>query len=278
MKLVLYKKKLNDYFEKFSVSREMEEAWEAVIKCRCLKYIYIDFKISSIRYNEKCAINVIEEKSGQFEKCDMIAIAKLFLSRRSFSKLSKIEEFAKSKKIRIGYSVRDEKPLILKLYLIFDRGLVFEKELNQLIAELGFDFIRLPDQKGLSLGIEFQGEKVAFSLYEYYHGLPNKYLEKSSIKNFLKGTHYNKDAYYLCVKKYSSENKIIYSKITKIYNRNHRFSLIKKDIKKVMGEKIYKKLNKDFKDYIIDSLCLRIEDDKRNTYVIPRGCSNRSFD
>jgi hypothetical protein len=277
MNLKLYKKKLNNYFKKFAVSKEMAEVWKIIIGCRLLRDIYIDFKLNTKGYKKKCIINVIEEKSGQFKKCNFSSISKIFLCRRNLEILSKIEKFANSKKIRVGYSVRDEIPRTLKLYMIFDKGLVFEKELTQLIHGLGFDFIKLPNQQGLSLGIEFQGDDINFAFYEFYQGLPKEYLKNKSIKNFLKGMHYNKDTYYLCEKKYSSEGRPMYSKITKIYNRYHRFELIVKDIKIAMGEKIFSKINQDFEDYIIDSLCLRIEDNVRNTYVIPRGCSNRSF-
>jgi|GEM_PF-6829271 len=278
MKLLLYKKKLNNYFEKFSVSQKMLAAWKVVLSCPCLEDIYIDFKLSSIRYKEKCTVDVIEEKSGQFKGCSMLAIAELFLPRKSQLKFLKIVKFANLKKIRIGYSIRDEIPLILKLYFHFDNGLVFESEIRRLIKELGFDFFfKLPDHKGLTLGFEFQGETMALSIYEYYHGLPKAYLKKNCIKNYLEGMHYNKSSYYACAKKYSPKGELIYSKIAKIYNRNHRFAQIKKDIKLAMGRDIYMDLNKNFEDFIIDNLGFRLEDGRRDVYIFPRGCSCRDF-
>lgn len=278
MKISIYKHKLNNYFEQFVVSPKMAAAWKVVLGCPFLKDIYVDFKLSSIGYKEKCTVDVIEEKSGQFKKYNMLVIAELFLPHKSFLKFSKIVKFANLKKIRIGYSIRDEIPLILKLYFHFDNGLVFENEIRQLIKELGFDFsFKLPDHKGLTLGFEFQEETIALSIYEYYHGLPRDYLKKNCIKNYLKGMHYNKSSYYACAKKYSLKGKLIYSKIAKIYNRNHRFIQIKKDAKLAMGREIYMDINKNFKDFTIDNLALRLEDGRRDVYIFPRGCSCREF-
>jgi MoaA/NifB/PqqE/SkfB family radical SAM enzyme len=256
------KEEISFYLNKFTLSQKMKKIVPVILNNPELSSLHTGFKLDTKNLKNRCVIEILEkiglpQKQVLFK--DILTIGKFILSADGFASLKKLRFLIRDIDLRIGYSVRDGKPIALKVYILFDEGLnVNITGLKKAMRQLGFNINPTCFNQNKSiLSLEFCENLTSVSFYKAFDNLPVNVPRLNTCKN----------AYYFIAHKKSKNGCFTPKKLYKVYDRENKDPMMS-EIKDFLGNTpLLKIVIEDFTGCEIDAVGLRLDDRAKDIYI-----------
>lgn len=263
------KKKLDVCFGQFKLSGDLESAKNILFSNTSMDYLDIEFKFSSDTGIQVCQLHVLEKKDRKGRLSDDVNMLMEKIACRGIALFSALIKLAKENNLRVGYSLVDTKPVVLKIFIFFEEGpKKIKKSLQKLLQQFNMSpKIDITGDQIRFIGFEFEKSASTVSIYKYLKG---GIFRRKNGQEFFSGRYFGKEASYFSAKKFSAGGEVIYNKIYENYNFNSEGTQDKKNIEKFFGNKKFvRSIYKNFNNFRISALGLKLDDGRKDIYICP---------